>query len=716
MILLVPFLGLATASASSRKGAGLSLSLNLDSAPESPVKKILTFLADLRDEAIAEMQAEADAYAGYKAWCNATSVETANEISENNETISTANLEIERLSGTLATALSEIKYAKKQLAENKERWQEATAIRQQEIKEYENATGDLESAIKGLTEVTQALGGNASSSGSFLAVSSKRRPERASLILQQILRSSKPLAKKLSEENLELLQSFVGGPAAYEDQNSGVAGVVSQTLTDLQEDLKLANDQEAAKKEAFSKLVGSLDTENAQLTKSVRDFTTADAADLEKYNSNKELKDDTEAELEANEKLLEETKLSCTIKAENFLSRKGLREQELAGVNQSIEILSGKNATKTFNSSAKVSFFQMSSSSVAVRKQVCASLRALASKHNMVALAQIASDLHSGGAFRSIILRIEEQIKYLGAEEKEDLGHRETCQEQQAQNEAELATLTDSIKKSGTKIERLDLEKQELETLAAQLTAAMNATKQEMANRSSLRQIEHDDFVSAHKQDVQALALLKRAKASIAKFYVSNNKNVPALLKEHKTVHSEAGSKTPAVRAVHKQAPSLLAESSLAEAPPAPDAGFESGDYDAKKDSTKTLVTLFDMVIDDLAKEIKESETDDAEGQKQFDAEIRSMTDVYDSKEEKKIATEKAIAATQEKLANEKGDKDEATSDTKDATTQKAALATNCDWIKTKFASRREKRKAEIEGLVEAKGMLTTVKEGFAPP
>jgi len=343
-----------------------------------------------------------------------------------------------------------------------------------------------------------------------------------------------------------------------------------------------------------------------------------------------------------------------------------------------------------------------------VRKQVCASLRALASKHNVVALAQIASDLHSGGAFRSIILRIEEQIKYLGAEEKEDLQHREMCQEQQAQNEVELATLADSIKKSGTKTERLDLEKKEFETLAAQLTAAMNATKQEMANRSSLRQIEHDDFVSAHEQDVQALALLKRAKASIAKFYVSNNKKVPALLKEHKAVPSKADDKAPAVGAV--------AELSLVEAPPAPDAGFESGDYGGKKDATKTLVTLFDMVIDDLAKEIKESVTGDAEGQKQFDAGIRSMTDVYDSKEEKKIATEKAIAATQEKLANERGDKDEATSDKKDATTQKAALATDCDWVKTKFASRREKRKAEIDGLVEAKGMLTTVKEGFAPP
>eukprot|EP00930_Biecheleria_cincta_P070154 TRINITY_DN57800_c0_g1_i1.p1 TRINITY_DN57800_c0_g1~~TRINITY_DN57800_c0_g1_i1.p1 ORF type:complete len:703 (+),score=218.59 TRINITY_DN57800_c0_g1_i1:77-2185(+) len=695
-ILVASLFGLATAITYSGKGGGLSL--DLSSAPESPVKKILTFLSDLRDEAIAEKAAEAAAYAGYKAWCNATIVETTKDISDNNETLSAANLEIERLSGTLATALSEIKYAKKQLAENKDRRQEATAIRQQEIKEYVNATDDLESAIKGLTEVTKALGGNTSSQGSFLAVSNSRT-ERASVLLQKVLRSSNHLTEKLSEENLELLQSYVGGPVAYENQNSGVAGVVSQTLTDLKEDLKLANDQEAAKKKAFSTLVASLDSENAQLTKSVNDYTTANAEDLDKYNTNKELKDDTEAELASNEKLLQEAQLQCTVKAENFLSRRELREQEIAGVNKSIEILSGENATSTFKSSAQVSFIQMSSSSAqrAVRKQAYSSLKALASEHNAVSLAQIASDLNSGGAFRSIILRIEEQIEFLRAEEKEDLEHREKCQEQQSQNEAELATLTDSIKKSGTKIERLDLEKKELETSAAQLTAAMNETKKEMANRSSLRQIEHDDFVAAHKQDVAALALLKTAKDSITKFYVKNNKKVSALLRKKKKAHI------------------FVAKSASKKAPPAPDAGFESGDYSGKKDATKTLVTLFDMVIDDLAKEIKDSETGDADGQKEFEDEIRSMTDVYDSKEEKKIATEKRIAATQEALANEKGDKDEATSDKKDATTQKAALATDCDWVQTKFASRREKRKAEIEGLVEAKGMLTTVKEGYAP-
>jgi len=255
------------------------------------------------------------------------------------------------------------------------------------------------------------------------------------------------------------------------------------------------------------------------------------------------------------------------------------------------------------------------------------------------------------------------------------------CQEQQAQNEAELSTLEDSMKKSGTKIERLDLKKGDLETLAAQLTAAMNETKQEMANRSSLRQIEHDEFLAAHVQDKEALLLLKGAKASITKFYANNNKKVPSLL----------------------------------EAPPAPDAGFESGDYGGKKAATKTLVTLFDMVIDDLAKEIETYKVGDSDGQKQFEADVEAMKDVYDSKEEKKIVTEKMLATAQEKLASVRDDKAEAASDQAAAATAKANLASDCAWVKTNFASRREKRKAEIDGLVEAKAMLTTVKEGATP-
>lgn len=714
---MVSLLGLATAIASSGKGGGLSLDLDdsaaapapavlaasapsgaaLASAPSgahlTPVQKVIQFLSDLRDEAIAEKKAEATAYGHYEAWCNRTIVDTTQAISRNKETLETAQNEIERLSGTLATVLVNIKNAQKQLAQNKDRLQEATAIREQEVKEFVNTTDDLATSIKGLKEVVTALGGNASNPGSFLAVSSHSRPERASALLQQILQSSKQMAEKLSEEKLELLQSFVGGPVAYESATSGVAGVVQQTLTDLEEDHKLANEQEDAKKKVFSELVATLKDESAQLEKSIADDKKANAEDLETYNSNTKLKDDTEAEFKANEKLLKETQLQCKVKAENLASRAKLRDEEIDGVKQAIKILTDPNATKTFEGSATVSFIQMSSlvsssSSHEVRKQAYASLKALASKHHAVSLAQIASDLNSGGAFRAIVLRIDRQIEYLRKEEKDDLKHRKRCQEQQRANEAELASLADFIKKTGIKIDRLTSQKEELQEMVRELTKEMNETKKEMADRSTVRKDEYDSYVASHKEDEAALALLKKAKAAVSEFYVKNNKEVPG------------------------EAKSLLAEQAHKRASPPPKAGFDTGDYGGKKDATNTLMTLFDMVTDDLANEINKSEIDDAEDQKEFEEGIRSLTDVYDANEDKKIAAERRISETEDRIASEKGDKGEASSDKDAETAKKATLASDCDWVKTKFASRREKRKGELEGLVEAKGVLTSVKEG----
>lgn len=34
------------------------------------------------------------------------------------------------------------------------------------------------------------------------------------------------------------------------------------------------------------------------------------------------------------------------------------------------------------------------------------------------------------------------------------------------------------------------------------------------------------------------------------------------------------------------------------------------------------------------------------------------------------------------------------------------ALSNDCDWVKTHFESRRDKRKAELDGLVDAKNFL----------
>lgn len=44
----------------------------------------------------------------------------------------------------------------------------------------------------------------------------------------------------------------------------------------------------------------------------------------------------------------------------------------------------------------------------------------------------------------------------------------------------------------------------------------------------------------------------------------------------------------------------------------------------------------------------------------------------------------------------------------------KASLATDCDWVKNTFKTRKEKRALEVDGLQEAKDFLAGVDQGAA--
>merc|ERR1719310_2679752 len=47
---------------------------------------------------------------------------------------------------------------------------------------------------------------------------------------------------------------------------------------------------------------------------------------------------------------------------------------------------------------------------------------------------------------------------------------------------------------------------------------------------------------------------------------------------------------------------------------------------------------------------------------------------------------------------------------------QKDALKPSCEWVKNTFESRRDKRKAEIAGLEEAKALLAGARPSFLQP
>merc|ERR1719375_404524 len=112
---------------------------------------------------------------------------------------------------------------------------------------------------------------------------------------------------------------------------------------------------------------------------------------------------------------------------------------------------------------------------------------------------------------------------------------------------------------------------------------------------------------------------------------------------------------------------------------------------------------------------MKEGRADNADAQEKYLKQNGALQDTLDSQEETKANTESEKADLEEKMSDYEKHRDEKKADKDGEEDAKKSLATDCKWVKTHFDSRREKRKNEIQGLVDAKGFLAGVAAGNDP-
>eukprot|EP00931_Biecheleriopsis_adriatica_P086080 TRINITY_DN60806_c0_g1_i1.p1 TRINITY_DN60806_c0_g1~~TRINITY_DN60806_c0_g1_i1.p1 ORF type:complete len:741 (-),score=204.11 TRINITY_DN60806_c0_g1_i1:24-2189(-) len=687
-----------------------------DPGPESPMVKVIAFLEKLKEELQESGEAENQQWATFSTWCNGTITKTKADIAANEALIESSNTEIERLSGALGAVLAQIAHAEKEIAENLASQKQATTIRVDEKKDFDAVEKDLTGTITSLKGATERLGGGSSNNGgdtssaSFLAKGS--RPSHAADGLRQIL--EKPaLLRKVSEDKLQLLQDFVkaSGPASdYNTQTTEVTGIIGQMTTDFEADLASATAEEKDKVTAYESLMKTLEESLDTAQKTLARLKADNAADLKDLSNHKTVRSDTQAELASNEKLLDNTELQCKIKGEEMEVRKKRRTKELAGMDQALEILQSEDATKTFDSSAAVgtSFLQISESSdlQAKRQSAYNALKEVASKYKSRILGEIAVQVKrskpaDGGPFRKVIDRIDGQVSSLREQEREDVKHRDDCQNDQAKNKREKATLDHTIQKATTKIERLGDKITQLQNAINLLEVEMNETKEEIKNRSDVRTEEHEEYLTALKHDQDALALLQNATASVAKFYNDHSGDHYAMKRFGDDVSLLASG-------AQKASNTSADEPEAAKAATPQPKIFKDEDYKGSK-ATGGLLELMSIVTDDLKKEISDEQAQDQEDQLAYEKDHKTMDDIYHEKEAKKISLEKQLAEKDASKVDQEDIKSVAQEEASTNLEQKETLASDCEWVTTKYEQRREKRRAEVDALLEAKGILGTI-------
>jgi len=353
----------------------------------------------------------------------------------------------------------------------------------------------------------------------------------------------------------------------------------------------------------------------------------------------------------------------------------------LAGIQGAVQILSG--GAKTFDeaTSTLVELKAVRRHSQA-HADAYSNLKALAAKSHSANLQRLVLVMKSGGHFDKVMVMIDEMMKVLRKEEQDDIEHRDRCENGENANKNSMEDLNNDIKKTDKKLERMGNTDDNLAKELQDVKAAIVATKADMAEILELRNKDNEDFKRALKMDAEAIDLITMATAKLNKYYKDNKVSLA-------------------------QAPEYAND---------PDKAPETSFSGAGKHSSESggITAILDMIKEDLQKEMKEGRADEASAQAEYEKQSGSLQASLDAQTETKVNLEKERADLGEKMSGAEKFKNERKSDLDSQKGMKQALNTDCSWVETNFDSRRQKRKTEMDGLVEAKSFLSGVESGDA--
>jgi hypothetical protein len=692
-------------------GAAQAARLDVRSA-ETPMARVVGLLSQLEAKIQSEGKAEQASYDKYACWCEETLGRKANDISSGKELVDETLASIKKLKAEVSAHGAEIKQLTKDIAANIEGQREATEVRDKDHEDFvneknenEQCTGALEAAIKVLT------GAGENRKQGFLETLQEAKLMSVVSGVRSVLKT--PHAKSMNNKDLDLISRFVEHPedfmgnraglvaaqvannpfGDYAPQSTAIQGILKGMYDSFTMDIEKDNAEESDSQKSHEALIATKQAELKTLQDSLDSQELEEAQKSKKLADNQALLDDTQEQLKADELFFEETKDTCKVKAKDWANRSRMRTEELAGIGKAIEIMSSDDAQSTFES-ATSTFLQIRQETSDPKVKAYKSLSGLARKYKSYNLAQMAATLEAGGHFDKVITAIDTMISDLRTEEQEDIQHRDRCERAMNKNANNMEDAEHQMKKSAAAIKRLEDEASAIKSEIKKLEDAISDTKKDMKDLLDMRNTAVDEFKQAMKDDTDAIALLEQAITALSGFYKKNKIEGVAMAQKDEPEYS----------ANADAAPKLSYEGART------DGGVSGGkSYGGRQGETSGIIGIIKMLKEDLEAEVRTASKDNAAAEEEYEKQRAALKESEDAQTKSKISAEKELMEVDKRIDDISTFSDQQGSDLGDEKELELSIEKDCSWVKTHFESRREKRKAEMEGLEEAKNYLAGV-------
>merc|ERR1711920_780994 len=648
-----------------------------------PVSKVITLLKDMLKQLEKEAEEDEEIYDKVACWCETNDKEKTKAIADAEAKIADLTVKIEELTAASARLNTEIKNLEKEVAANQEALDQATAIREKQLAEFNAEEKDLLESISALKAAITVLAKH--HGGSLLQLPRSHLLGVAATLQHELQKHSSLLQGVLTHAERKTANAFIQAPEDYFDasptfkqsyapQSGEIFGILRQMKETFEANLSDAQKEEMANQKAYEDLKAAKEAEIAAGQAQI-DTKTQELADTdEKLAQAKEDIEDTRNSLAADEKFLMMLKEKCQMTDKEWEERQKTRQLEMEAVSKALAILSGDDAhdlfTRTFNPALLQEESRVQS---ARRTQAATLLKAVADKHNNPRLATLAYKVRLD-AFTRVKKAIDDMIAQLLKEKEDEIKHKDFCVDEfntnQLQTEKKEREKQDLI----AKIEDLELTiktlTEEIETLKAEIAEMQVQLKRAGENREK----ENKEFQMTVADQRETQKLLKAALNVLAEFY---------------------GKKEAAL--VQKQEP----------VGPPPPPGFEA--Y-KKSAASGGVMSMLQQIIADASAMEAETIRSEEDAQKAYEDFVKDTNASIEAKSKDIVNKSDRKAKAESDLVATKESKEATMLELEQLSNYNAQLHQSCDFVMKNFELRQTSRDEEVEALKQAKAILSGAK------
>mmetsp|Transcript_78749 Transcript_78749/g.172672 ORF Transcript_78749/g.172672 Transcript_78749/m.172672 type:complete len:687 (-) Transcript_78749:242-2302(-) len=678
---MIKTLLLSAAAVAIGPASGSVAVVTADGDKNRPVTKVITLLKDMQKQLQKEADEDEAIYDKMACWCQTNDREKTEAIKTAEVRIDGLTTKIEELTAGSARLNTEIKNLEKEIAENQDSLDKATAIREKQLAEFNAEEKDLLESVSALKAAITVLSKH--HSGGFLQVANNRILGVAATLENELSKHAALLQGVLSPSERRAAAAFVQAPADYFDaaptfkqsyapQSGEIFGILSQMKDTFEANLASSQKEEQANQKAFEELKAAK-IEEIKSGQDQVDSKTLTLADTDEKNAQaKEDQKDTTASLNADEQFLGMLKEKCSMTDKEWEERQKTRSMEMEAVSKALEVLSGDEAHDLFTRTFNPSLLQVSSSEVqTARSKAATLLESVARKSGAPALSALAMRVKLD-AFERVKKAIDDMVEQLAKEQADEVKHKDFCVDEFNTNK--LQTEEKTRQKIDTKTSIKDLKS----TIGA-LTAAIETLKADVAETQVQmkragedRELSNKEFQTTVADQRATQKLLKAALSVLEDFYGKEKK-------------------------------------SFVQAEPVgpPPAGFE--EY-KKNESAGGVTGLLKQIMADAKAMEAEAIRSEEDAQKAYEDFVKETNFSIETKSKDIVEKSEAKAKAEGELVMTKEAKEAVLLELEQLSNYNAQLHQSCDFVLKNFDLRQTARDEEIEALRQAKAILSGAK------